>query len=414
MGSALHSPVNQASQTISLPRLYPAQFRLWSERRRFNIVCCGRRWGKTFMGIERAARWAMKGYPVAWFSPTYSGEAGLADSWRELLRVLEPATRRASAQEHRLELVTGGSIDGWTLEKEGSGRGRKYARVIIDEAAISRNLEENWNNAIRPTLADLGGDAWMFSTPKGLNYFHTLHQRGADPQWPEWASWQMPTSTNPYIKPSEIEAARQDMPSIAFRQEFLAEFVVGAGARIDRAWLKTAPTPPMGALEVVMGVDLAISTKAEADYTACAILGRERVNGGFRYWVLDAQRVRCPFNQVLHFIQRMAAQWSPAQIIIEDVQYQAAVVQELLRTTALPVRGMKPDKDKLTRFQPLEARYEQGMVYHAPGLSREFEDELLSFPLGEHDDLCDALAYAYQALGSSGMGFMDYMRSEAK
>jgi len=122
-----------------------------------------------------------------------------------------------------------------------------------------------------------------------------------------------------------------------------------------------------------------------------------------KIYVRDAQRLRAPFHQVLQFIQQMADKWHPASIAIEQVQYQAAVVQELLRTTALPVRGIKPDKDKLTRFLPLAARYEQGLVAHSPELPGWFEDELLSFPVGAHDDGCDALAYAWQALGAVGV-----------
>ena len=102
----------------------------------------------------------------------------------------------------------------------------------------------------------------------------------------------------------------------------------------------------------------------------------------------------------------MAEKWNPAVIAIEQVQYQAAVVQELLRTTRLPVRGIRPDKDKLTRFLPLVARYEQGLVRHAPGLPGWFEDELLSFPVGKHDDGVDALAYSFAALGMLSSGPM--------
>jgi len=51
----------------------------------------------------------------------------------------------------------------------------------------------------------------------------------------------------------------------------------------------------------------------------------------------------------------------------------------------------------MTRFLPLLARYEQGLVKHVPGLSGAFEEELLSFPVGEHDDLVDALSYAFAA-----------------
>jgi phage terminase large subunit-like protein len=51
--------------------------------------------------------------------------------------------------------------------------------------------------------------------------------------------------------------------------------------------------------------------------------------------------------------------------------------------------------DKLVRFQPILARYEQGLVYHVPGLPNEFEEELFAFPEGEYKDQCDALGLAY-------------------
>jgi hypothetical protein len=38
-------------------------------------------------------------------------------------------------------------------------------------------------------------------------------------------------------------------------------------------------------------------------------------------------------------------------------------------------------------------------VYHAPGLPAYFEDELLSFPAGQHDDMVDALVMAHDAAG---------------
>ena len=66
------------------------------------------------------------------------------------------------------------------------------------------------------------------------------------------------------------------------------------------------------------------------------------------------------------------------------------------------MRGVRPDKDKVTRFMPLAARYESGVICHARGLSPAFEDELLAFPVGEHDDQVDALSYAYFAQSMCG------------
>ena len=72
-----------------------------------------------------------------------------------------------------ITILGGGKIDFWSMEDPNSGRGRKYKRVIIDEAEKARNFQEAWGQAIRPTLADLEGDCWILSTPKGKKTFFT-------------------------------------------------------------------------------------------------------------------------------------------------------------------------------------------------------------------------------------------------
>lgn len=172
------------------------------------------------------------------------------------------------------------------------------------------------------------------------------------------------------------------------------------GAMFKRQWLVKGAVPRAGA-RIAMGVDLALSLKQSADYTAIVIIARDELG---KLYVLDAVRERCDFPTALQLIKDMAAKWKPAQIGIETVAFQAVVVQELLRTTTLPIRGITPDRDKVTRAQPLALRYEQGMVSHAIGLQSWFESELLSFPQSEHDDGVDALVYAYQTVMRLGYG----------
>ena len=95
----------------------------------------GRRFGKTTYGLHRLIRPALDGFPVAWFAPSYKY---LTEAWREFERALKPVVVRKNATEHRIELVTGGSIDFWSLKDEDAGRSRKYKRVVVDEAARSR------------------------------------------------------------------------------------------------------------------------------------------------------------------------------------------------------------------------------------------------------------------------------------
>ena len=47
-------------------------------------------------------------------------------------------------------------------------------------------------------------------------------------------SWQMPSTTNPFLAASEIEAARYELPELVFRQEYGAEFVEFAGGIVKR------------------------------------------------------------------------------------------------------------------------------------------------------------------------------------
>lgn len=369
--------------------LHPAQRDIFRGAKRFNVVRCGRRFGKTVLALAILGSFVGQAKPIAYLAPTYKM---LSDVWREAKRTFAPIIKDSNEQEKRITLVTGDVIDFWSLDNFDAIRGRKYACIVVDEAAMVRNLEEAWTMTLRPTLADYAGSAWFLSTPKGKNYFWTLDLKSQTD--PTWASFHAPSSANPYIAAEELEAFRNDLPTIAYQQEVLAEYVDVAGALLRREYLRYADTIPDG-LNIGMGVDLAISTGTYADYTAAVVVGHDRETGT-RY-VLDVARGQYGgLPEIKRFIEAMAAKWNPRRINIEQVQFQAVVVKEMLKGS-LPVKAVKPDKDKVTRFHNILARYEQGMVMHAHGLQREFEDELLAFPMGPHDDMVDALVYADQA-----------------
>lgn len=144
------------------------------------------------------------------------------DVWRMMVDITYGITWSKSETEKRIELYGGGVIDFWSLEDPNSIRGRKYKRVVIDEAEVARNLKEAWTRVIRPTLADLKGDAWFLSTPRfGSTYFKELCKSGLE----DWASWSFTTYDNPHIDPTEIDAAKLQLDESTFRCEFLAEDV---------------------------------------------------------------------------------------------------------------------------------------------------------------------------------------------
>jgi hypothetical protein len=106
-------------------------------------------------------------------------------------------------------------VECWSLGSGDPARGRKFAQIVIDEAAMVPDLLAVWNLALRPTLADLVGDAWFMSTPRGMGGFWTLFNLGQDPLENEWKSCQMPTSVNPSSMPHRLRHAQRTGPSLA-------------------------------------------------------------------------------------------------------------------------------------------------------------------------------------------------------
>lgn len=253
---------------VQLPPLYPLQQEIKDKAARFNVICIGRRAGKTYLCTHLALETALQGRKVGWFVPDYKVAA---EVWREVSKQLKQFATKLNGTERRIELSNGGVVEVWTLENEDAGRGREYHRVIVDEAAMAPRLQEAWENAISPTLTNLKGDAWFPSTPKGLNYYFQLFQQGLDSAKPDWKSWQLPTTVNPYFPPDEFEREREQKPELVFKQEYLAEFITSDGAvfRNVEFVLTARPTLPAdhrGHL-VVAGVDLA----QKHDFTAVSV-----------------------------------------------------------------------------------------------------------------------------------------------
>jgi len=211
-----------SDRVLQLKPLHAGQVLCRDGRRRFNVIACGRRWGKTTLFQELAAGPALYGYPVGYFAPRYKL---LADFWRELIVALEPVTSKRLESERRLEIVGGGVIECWTLEDPDAGRSRKYKRIIVDEAGLVKTLRTIWSGALRPTLADLVGDAFIGGTPKGLGSdFEWMFKREASGA-SKWQSFQRPTENNPFISPEEIAEMRDELGDLFAAQEIDALFV---------------------------------------------------------------------------------------------------------------------------------------------------------------------------------------------
>ena len=296
-----------------------------------NVLACGRRYGKSTLGIDRCVTPDVLPYPVGWFSPTYKM---LTEVWREAVRLLKPIASRVSASDHRIENVAGGVLEFWSLDNPDVARGRKYKRVIVDEAAMVPALMDAWQYVLRPTLVDYSGDAWFLSTPKGRNGFWQMWQWGQDPALPEWASWQMPSNVNPLLKQSEIDAMRDTMPEQVYIQEIEARFLENEGGVFRNiAAAMTAPADPLPTGHhghtLVMGCDWAKQEDYSAFAVGCATCRQELARDRFN---------KIDYHFQVQRLKALAGQWQPAAILTE-LNSIGQPVFEMLQREGLPVVG---------------------------------------------------------------------------
>lgn len=385
--------------TLTLPRLHRGQQIVVTEARRFNVLACGRRFGKSTLGEDRIIGPALGGYPTAWFSPTYKM---LSEIWRDLQARLRDVTRYTNMQERRIELVTGGSIEMWSLDKPDVARGRKYKRVVIDEASIIRQLAEAWQAVIRPTLADFRGDAYLLGTPKGDNFFKQTFEWGQSPDYPDWRSWQMPTSTNPVILPEEIAALQRELPARLFEQEILARFIGDMeGALWTRSLIDSlrVMTRPRIIRRTVVGVDPKMDSEANSE-TGIVVVAL--ADDGHAY-VLDDLSVDDTPNgwarQVITAYHRY-----DCDDVVAEVNQGGDLVKETLRSIdrSLPITTVRASKGKYTRAQPIASLYEEGMVHHV-GRFTALENQMCNWLPGDKSpDRLDALVWAVYELMDVG------------
>ena len=373
---------------VTIPRLHDGQRRVVEEAARFNVVYCGRRFGKTVLGRERASRVLLDGGKVAWFAPDYTY---LDRPWEDLKSALGPAIARASEQKRKLWLRTGGELHAYTLDKAEPARGEHFDLAIIDEAAIAPKLRRQWPSSIRPTLVDRRGSAWFLTTPQGRNYAFELFERGQARDDADWRSWRMPSWSNPHVPREEIEAQRGQLPDWIFAQEYEAIPADEGGnpfglASLSAAWGLRETGPPL-----VFGVDLAKSV----DFTwvvgldrAGAVVVSERWQG--EPWDVTIRRI----SEIVRGVPTLVDSTGVGDPIVEALEREG-----------LPVAGFKfTSSSKQTLLEGLSLAFQRGQIRHEDERLRAelevFGYEIrsgrvrYSAPSGHHDDGVIALALA--------------------
>lgn len=224
-------PLDDGIRIKGVPKPHRGQVKVLNQAKRFNVVACGRRWGKTTFvliliilavadNLQRGLKQdiAFVGINKKNYSPI----------WNSLKALLKPFITEKSEQDTTLTILDQFKIEFWSMEalfKSEGARGRAYRLMVVDEMGSLPNFKAVWQAILYATLNDYQGTAWFVGTPKGFNDFQefsTYHKHEYMKKY--WTFYTAPSIENPHFHMEEWLMAEAQLDADYFAQEYRAEF----------------------------------------------------------------------------------------------------------------------------------------------------------------------------------------------
>ena len=201
------------------------QAEIESRLKRFSVLVCHRRFGKTVLSVNRLIAAALSTDRPDWrgaYIAPYCKQAKTV-VWDYLKRYCGPDSgveARFSESELRADLANGARIRLLGANDPDSLRGVYLDGAVFDEMA--QMPLRVWSEVIRPALADRKGWALFIGTPQGRNVFYDLFRRAQ--RDPDWYAGLYRVSFTGLLDPDELAAAQREMSPEEYEQEFECSF----------------------------------------------------------------------------------------------------------------------------------------------------------------------------------------------
>lgn len=423
---------------------------------RFKALRCGRRFGKTDFAKIWIGQGLAQGWECAWFAPQHMT---WAEVYPEMANTLRPILDTSSKASAVMRMKTGGRLDFWTMENGIAGRGRRYRRVVIDEAAFAKDGDNKvdgsamdiWEKSIKPTLYDYGGEALVCSNSAGKNPDNFFYNICTDPQY-GFQEYHATTMNNPVLpkllvgetleawkkrRERFIDDLKKDNDPLVYQQEYLAEFVDWAGVAFfarEKLLDQGQPIPcPKHCDGVFAVIDTASKTGTENDATAVTFFASTRF-GDFPLIILDwditqieGAMLETWLPDVFHRLEELArtcgARYGALGSWIEDKNSGTILLQQAARRnwTAHPIESKLTAMGKDERAISVSGYVYRGNVKytdHAFNKTTVYKrksrnhlaEQVESFRIGDKDkklenDLLDTFCYGIAIALGNNEGF---------
>ncbi len=186
---------------------------------------------------------------------------------------------------------------------------------------------------------------------------------------------------------------------VSWQREYLLRIIPSDDQVIQPEWFQfydhLPPTSHRAYRGTYAGVDLAISAKDSADYTAVVfarIYGRSEK---LRIYILEnplAKKLNFPAQVALmKDIKSTVMPRSRDILFVESVAYQEALPQ-MLEMEGIKAKAVKPKGDKRTRLSLTSTATKSGIIKFPRKGCEELIEQLVGFGVEKHDDLADAFS----------------------
>jgi hypothetical protein len=222
------------SQTVTVKTGYEPrnlQREIHNSLKRFSVLVCHRRFGKTVLSInslvDAACRCTKESPRFGYVAPLYSQAKAIAWDYLKRYTLSIPQTRH-NESELWAQLPNGARIRLFGADNPDALRGMYFDGVVLDEVAQMK--PDVWGEIIRPALSDRQGWALFIGTPKGINLFSDLYFSGLKDA--SWFAGFYPASKTKIIPEEELAKARASMSESQYRQEFECDFTASTEDRL--------------------------------------------------------------------------------------------------------------------------------------------------------------------------------------
>ena len=193
----------------------------------------------------------------------------------------------------------------------------------------------------------------------------------------------------------------------AWQREYLLNIVPAEDQVIDIRWIQyydeiPAPIPVIDHYtshrEIRIGLDLAISKRDTADYTALVPAMLYETKKGYRIYILPKiVNKRLSFPETLDMCKTVNETHKEKGIggptfVIENVAYQEALPQQLKEEGIWDVITVRPTGDKRSRLMLTSKMIKDGMILFPRQGAEQHIQQIVLFGVEKHDDLADAFS----------------------